>query len=230
MGPILPKNFVPNGRTIFVETFDVGTKYLAPSLTQYLTWETFLGDISEASNFSLPSSHCPNFKFNHHFHCPEPAVQHLVVSVEQVAWYPIYRIPDSTLRAAFLTYHSLGHLVRRNPIYDSSVDTCIVSPVVGLQSYIAQESLMSSDYKFLRIDGTTKASDRAEIVKDFQEGRGAPIFLLTSQVGGLGLTLTKEDRVIVVDPAWNPSSRHAMVIRRCPFSQAFYAFYKTFMQ
>ncbi|KAL2552174.1 Uncharacterized protein Fot_05793 [Forsythia ovata] len=55
-----------------------------------------------------------------------------------VAWYPIYRIPDGTLCASFLTYHSLGHLVRRNPIYDSSVDTCIVSPVVGLQSYIAQ--------------------------------------------------------------------------------------------
>lgn len=55
-----------------------------------------------------------------------------------VAWYPIYRIPDGTLRAAFLTYHSLGHLVRRDPVYDSSVDTCIVSPVVGLQSYNAQ--------------------------------------------------------------------------------------------
>lgn len=40
--------------------------------------------------------------------------------------------------------------------------------------------------------------------QEFQEGYGAPIFLLTSQVGGLGLTLTKADRVIVVDPAWNP--------------------------
>lgn len=40
-------------------------------------------------------------------------------------------------------------------------------------------------------------------IQDFQAG-GAPIFLLTSQVGGLGLTLTKADRVIVVDPAWNP--------------------------
>ncbi|KAL2478366.1 Protein CHROMATIN REMODELING 24 [Forsythia ovata] len=78
---------------------------------------------------------------------------------------------------------------------------------------LIQESLMSSDYKFLRIDGTTKASDRAEIVKDFQEGRGAPIFLLTSQVGGLGLTLTKADRVIVVDPAWNPSTDNQSVDR-----------------
>ncbi|KAF6154668.1 hypothetical protein GIB67_000552 [Kingdonia uniflora] len=40
--------------------------------------------------------------------------------------------------------------------------------------------------------------------QDFQED-GAPIFQLTSQVGNLGLTLTKADRVIVVDPAWNPS-------------------------
>lgn len=82
----------------------------------------------------------------------------------------------------------------------------------------------------MRIDGTTKAFDRLKIVnvgglmfflvafiihklptliysglfQDFQEGHGASIFLLTSQVGGLGLTLTKADRVIVVDPAWNP--------------------------
>lgn len=50
-----------------------------------------------------------------------------------MAWYPIYRIPDGNFRAAFLTYHSLGHLVRRNGIED-----CVVSPVVGLQSYNAQ--------------------------------------------------------------------------------------------
>jgi hypothetical protein len=42
------------------------------------------------------------------------------------------------------------------------------------------------------------------ILQDFQEGPGAQIFLLTTQVGGLGLTLTKAARVIVVDPAWNP--------------------------
>ncbi|KAI8526631.1 hypothetical protein RHMOL_Rhmol12G0010800 [Rhododendron molle] len=76
-----------------------------------------------------------------------------------------------------------------------------------------QESLVARGYKFLRIDGTTKANDRVKIVNDFQEGIGAPIFLLTSQVGGLGLTLTKADRVIVVDPAWNPSTDNQSVDR-----------------
>ncbi|KDP31473.1 hypothetical protein JCGZ_15353 [Jatropha curcas] len=78
---------------------------------------------------------------------------------------------------------------------------------------LIQESLVSNNYRFLRIDGTTKASDRVKIVNDFQEGVGAPIFLLTSQVGGLGLTLTKADRVIVVDPAWNPSTDNQSVDR-----------------
>ncbi|KAJ0969486.1 hypothetical protein J5N97_022363 [Dioscorea zingiberensis] len=78
---------------------------------------------------------------------------------------------------------------------------------------LIQEAIILEGYKFLRIDGTTKVSERERIVKDFQEGSGAPIFLLTSQVGGLGLTLTKADRVIVVDPAWNPSTDNQSVDR-----------------
>ncbi|XP_020589858.1 protein CHROMATIN REMODELING 24 [Phalaenopsis equestris] len=78
---------------------------------------------------------------------------------------------------------------------------------------LLEEAIFSKGYNFLRIDGTTKISDREKIVKDFQEGCGAPIFLLTSQVGGLGLTLTKADRVIVVDPAWNPSTDNQSVDR-----------------
>ncbi|KAE9454865.1 hypothetical protein C3L33_13226, partial [Rhododendron williamsianum] len=86
--------------------------------------------------------------------------------------------------------------------------SCKISFILALL-----ESLVARGYKFLRIDGTTKAHDRVKIVNDFQEGIGAPIFLLTSQVGGLGLTLTKADRVIVVDPAWNPSTDNQSVDR-----------------
>uniref|UniRef100_A0A7N0TBK3 Protein CHROMATIN REMODELING 24 n=1 Tax=Kalanchoe fedtschenkoi TaxID=63787 RepID=A0A7N0TBK3_KALFE len=78
---------------------------------------------------------------------------------------------------------------------------------------LIQESLVTRGYAYQRIDGTTKPCDRLKIVNDFQDGIGAPIFLLTSQVGGLGLTLTKADRVIVVDPAWNPSTDNQSVDR-----------------
>ncbi|XP_044968733.1 SNF2 domain-containing protein ENL1-like [Hordeum vulgare subsp. vulgare] len=78
---------------------------------------------------------------------------------------------------------------------------------------LIQEAILLEGYKFLRIDGTTKIAERERIVKDFQEGPGAQIFLLTTQVGGLGLTLTKAARVIVVDPAWNPSTDSQSVDR-----------------
>lgn len=56
-----------------------------------------------------------------------------------VAWYPIYRIPEDNFRASFLTFHSLGHLMRRSArINSQTVENCIVCPVVGLQSYNAQ--------------------------------------------------------------------------------------------
>ncbi|KAG9444104.1 hypothetical protein H6P81_015444 [Aristolochia fimbriata] len=78
---------------------------------------------------------------------------------------------------------------------------------------LIQENIERDGYKYVRIDGTTKAPDRQKLVNDFQEGRAGPIFLLTSQVGGLGLTLTNADRVIVVDPAWNPSTDNQSVDR-----------------
>jgi DNA excision repair protein ERCC-6-like len=96
---------------------------------------------------------------------------------------------------------------------------------------LQQEAILLEGYKFLRIDGTTKISERERLVKVpllffvkvyvidlasslfftcisnpqvFQEGPGAPIFLLTTQIGGHGLLLTKAARVIVVDLAWKP--------------------------
>lgn len=57
-----------------------------------------------------------------------------------VAWYPIYRVPEGQLRAAFLTYHSLGRFNHRNsccnPVGGTSLS--IVAPAVGLQSYSGQ--------------------------------------------------------------------------------------------
>ena len=52
-----------------------------------------------------------------------------------------------------------------------------------------------------------------ELVRRFQTTASIPLFLLTSQVGGLGLTLTAADRVIVVDPSWNPSTDNQAVDR-----------------
>ena len=58
-----------------------------------------------------------------------------------------------------------------------------------------------------RIDGTmASAADRAATVAAFQRPDGAQVLLLSTGVGGLGLTLTSATCVILVDPSWNPAA------------------------
>jgi len=67
--------------------------------------------------------------------------------------------------------------------------------------------LKPANIKCLRIDGGTPPMMRAEKVRKFQEETDRfQCLLLTTNVGGVGLNLTSADRVILVDPAWNPST------------------------
>ncbi|KAG8388804.1 hypothetical protein BUALT_Bualt02G0163200 [Buddleja alternifolia] len=95
-------------------------------------------------------------------------------------------------RSAILTAIT-GHLIPKGH------KVLIFSQTRIMLDYI-QESLISKDFKCMRMDG-------------FPRGSWSPIVLLTSKVGGLGLTLTNADRVIVVDLAWNPSIDNQCVDR-----------------
>ncbi|CAF3711140.1 unnamed protein product [Adineta steineri] len=61
------------------------------------------------------------------------------------------------------------------------------------------------NYSYLRLDGTTKADDRCELLKKFNdENFDCFIFLLSTRAGGVGLNLQKADTVILFDSDWNP--------------------------
>jgi len=61
------------------------------------------------------------------------------------------------------------------------------------------------NYSYLRLDGTTKAEDRGELLKQFNDKDSEYfIFLLSTRAGGLGLNLQTADTVIIFDSDWNP--------------------------
>ncbi|GFR41048.1 hypothetical protein Agub_g1691 [Astrephomene gubernaculifera] len=79
---------------------------------------------------------------------------------------------------------------------------------------ILEAGVKTMKMAYCRIDGdVSSAEERQALVNRFQTNDKIPVFLLTSQVGGLGLTLTAADRVIIVDPAWNPSVDNQSVDR-----------------
>ena len=60
-------------------------------------------------------------------------------------------------------------------------------------------------YKYLRLDGTTKAEDRASRMLLFNKKDSPfPIFMLSTRAGGLGLNLQTADTVCLFDSDWNP--------------------------
>ncbi|KAI7589872.1 chromatin remodeling complex SWI/SNF component SWI2, partial [Hortaea werneckii] len=70
---------------------------------------------------------------------------------------------------------------------------------------IMEDFLRWRGLKYLRLDGSTKADDRSELLKEFN----APdsdyfCFLLSTRAGGLGLNLQTADTVIIYDSDWNP--------------------------
>jgi len=73
---------------------------------------------------------------------------------------------------------------------------------------LIEADLTEAGIAYLTLTGQT--TNRAEVLEDFAQG-SAPVFLLSLKAGGVGLTLTEADTVILYDPWWNPAvERQAM--------------------
>uniref|UniRef100_A0A803KGC9 DNA excision repair protein ERCC-6-like n=1 Tax=Xenopus tropicalis TaxID=8364 RepID=A0A803KGC9_XENTR len=66
--------------------------------------------------------------------------------------------------------------------------------------------LQNKNFKVMRIDGTVALPEREKRISIFQSNNNYSVLLLTTQVGGVGLTLTAADRVVIFDPSWNPAT------------------------
>jgi len=70
---------------------------------------------------------------------------------------------------------------------------------------ILEDYLNWRGYSYLRLDGTTKADDRGDLLVDFNKKDSEIfIFILSTRAGGLGLNLQTADTVIIFDSDWNP--------------------------
>ncbi|KAM8800129.1 DNA excision repair protein ERCC-6-like [Eudromia elegans] len=72
---------------------------------------------------------------------------------------------------------------------------------------IIEHVLSRRQFKIMRIDGTvTHLVEREKRINAFQNDKDYSVFLLTTQVGGVGITLTAASRVVIFDPSWNPAT------------------------
>ena len=60
-------------------------------------------------------------------------------------------------------------------------------------------------YNVSYLDGAMKYEDRAKTVDDFNSDPSQFVFLISTKAGGVGLNITSANKVVVVDPNWNPA-------------------------
>ncbi len=85
--------------------------------------------------------------------------------------------------------------------------------VLVFSQFVEMLQLIKADLDaagILSLSLTGQTRKRSEVLDAFAKG-AAPVFLLSLKAGGLGLTLTEADTVILYDPWWNPAvERQAM--------------------
>lgn len=79
--------------------------------------------------------------------------------------------------------------------------------------------LEAEGIEYFYLDGSTKASERVQLVNEFNESDKAKIFLISLKAGGTGLNLTSADVVIHFDPWWNPAIEDQATDRAHRFGQ-----------
>lgn len=62
-----------------------------------------------------------------------------------------------------------------------------------------------TSYNVSYLDGSMSYEDRARTVDDFNSDPAQFVFLISTKAGGVGLNITSANKVVVVDPNWNPS-------------------------
>ncbi|OLN86442.1 Switch 2 [Colletotrichum chlorophyti] len=70
---------------------------------------------------------------------------------------------------------------------------------------ILQHLFHNTSYSVTYLDGTMSYEDRQKAVDDFNSDPTQFVFLISTKAGGVGLNITSANKVVIVDPHWNPS-------------------------
>jgi superfamily II DNA or RNA helicase len=62
-----------------------------------------------------------------------------------------------------------------------------------------------TSYNVSYLDGAMSYEERTKVVRDFNSDPQQFVFLISTRAGGIGLNITSANKVVVVDPNWNPS-------------------------
>ncbi|OII78242.1 SNF2 family N-terminal domain-containing protein [Cryptosporidium andersoni] len=81
----------------------------------------------------------------------------------------------------------------------------IFSESLDMLNLIELTILSPKQIKWIKLEGKVPKKQRISSIRSFNEQKDILVLLLSKQIGSIGLNLTTADRIIIVDPHWNPA-------------------------
>ncbi|KAF2973393.1 hypothetical protein GQX73_g187 [Xylaria multiplex] len=121
-------------------------------------------------------------------------------------WEMHYRNRDSMLNLANPEYCGKWKVLKKLlEFWHKNGDKVLVfSHSVRLLN-ILQQLFNKTLYNISYLDGSLSYEERQAVVDDFNCDPNQFIFLISTKAGGVGLNITSANKVVIMDPHWNPS-------------------------
>ncbi|KAL7649660.1 hypothetical protein ACMYSQ_011492 [Aspergillus niger] len=121
-------------------------------------------------------------------------------------WEKLYRSRDSIVNYANPEFCGKWKVLRRLlKWWHANGDKVLVfSHSVRLLKML-QMLFHYTSYNVSYLDGSMSYEERTKVVDDFNSNPRQFVFLISTRSGGVGLNITSANKVVIVDPNWNPS-------------------------
>ncbi|KAF2138272.1 uncharacterized protein K452DRAFT_361349 [Aplosporella prunicola CBS 121167] len=121
-------------------------------------------------------------------------------------WRDLYRSRDNIINFANPEFCGKWKILKRllQFWHQNGNKVLVFSHSVRLLKML-QMLFKSTSYNVSYLDGSMSYEERAQTVKDFNSDALQFVFLISVRAGGVGLNITSANKVVVVDPNWNPA-------------------------
>jgi len=122
-------------------------------------------------------------------------------------WRDLHRVKDSIINFANQEFCGKWKVLKRLlQFWHSNGDKVLIfSHSVRLLKMLQILFTSTTSYNVSYLDGSMSYEERSKTVDDFNANTKQFVFLISTRAGGVGLNITSANKVVVVDPNWNPS-------------------------
>ena len=133
-------------------------------------------------------------------------IEKLEIALPQV-WRDLYRDRDSIMHYANTEFCGKWKILKKllKYWYASGDKVLVFSHSVRLLKMLNMLFKATTSYNVSYLDGSMSYEDRQTAVDDYNADPSQFVFLISTKAGGMGLNITSANKVVVVDPNWNPS-------------------------